>query len=99
MEQGTIEVTASHSPLAFIYSLFKVNIEIDGDLVKRPWATYLFGVPTGRHTVAVSYRWLFVSQCGRNSVDVEVHPGETVRVHYRAGLIRFLPGKMSVRGQ
>jgi hypothetical protein len=99
MEKGTIEVTAQHSPLAFIYALFKPNIEIDGRLEKRPWGTHAFEVTAGRHTVEVSYPWLFAPKCGKNSVEVNVSVGETVRIRYKAPPIRYVAGKITVDDQ
>ena len=96
MENGVLEVTATHSPLSFIYGLFKPNIEIDGHLERRPWGTHSFQVPAGEHTVEVSYPWMFNDRCGRNAVQVTVRSGETVRIRYVAGLIRFVPGKITV---
>jgi hypothetical protein len=96
MENGTIEVTAQHSALAFLYALFKPNIEIDGQLEKRPWGTHAFEVAPGRHTVEVSYPWLFAPKCGKNSVEVNVSAGETVRVRYKAPPVRYVPGKIVV---
>jgi len=96
MEQGILEITASHSPLAFIYSLFKTNIVIDGQLERRPWGTHRFPVEPGQHVVEVSYPWLFTQRCGRNSVEVSVGPGQILRVHYHAPAIRYMAGTITV---
>ena len=98
MEHGVIEVTASHSPFAFIYSLFKANIEIDGTLEKRSWGTHPFEVAPGTHKVEVSYWWLFNNRCGKNSVEVTLAAGQTIRVRYEAGLVRYVPGTITVEG-
>lgn len=95
MADGTIEVVAGHSPLAYVYAFVKPRIEIDDDEQKVPWGTHAFPVAPGTHRVAVSYPWLFKPQCGRNEVGVEVGSGETIRVTYEAGLVRYLPGKMA----
>ena len=95
MAQGRIEVSATHSPLAYVYARVKPTIEIDDSVTKRPWGSHSFSVAPGTHTVAVSYPWLFKRRCGRNEVEVEVGAGETIRVTYRAGLIRYVPGKMT----
>jgi hypothetical protein len=96
MEMGTIEVTAAHSALAFIYALFRPNIEIDGKLEKRPWGTHAFEVTAGPHKVEVSYPWLFSPKCGRSSVEVNVAVGEIVRVRYKAPPVRYVPGMITV---
>src|SRR5690348_8106917 len=97
MEQGTIEVTAAYSPLAFLYAIVKATIEIDGVVVRRGWGTHAIEVAPGKHEIAVSYPWLPVARrAGLNTVAVDVHAGELVRVHYTARLARFLPGKLRV---
>jgi len=95
METGVVEVTTSHSPLAFIYALVQTTIEIDNRVERRPWGTHRFEVAPGEHTIAVSYPWVFDRRCGRNSVTVTVRAGETARIAYRAPLIRYLPGKIT----
>jgi len=95
MSEATIEVVASHPSAAFVYSAMKVNIELDGSLLKRDWGSHSFPVAPGTHEVAVSYPWLFMRRCGRRNVVVDVGSGETVRVSYHAHLIRYVPGKMT----
>jgi len=55
-----------------------------------------FFVPPGHYEVSVSYPWIFAPECGKNTIGVSVQAGETKTVTYRAGLIRYLPGKISV---
>jgi len=93
---ATIEVTIGHSPLAFLYRLFRPNVRLDGELHRGRWGAQDFTVAPGRHTVEVSYPWLFTPECGRNGVVVDVLPGEVKRVIYRAGIIRFVPGRIRV---
>lgn len=93
---ATLQITTSYSPFAFIYGLFKPNIVLNGRLEKRPWGTQSFELPVGSYRVEISYPWLFNSECGKNSVEVTLQPGGTARVKYRAGMIRYLPGKISI---
>jgi hypothetical protein len=91
-----IEVTVTHSPLAFIYHFFTPTIQIDETKERRPWGVHLFPVAPGDYDVTVSYPWLFSPECGKNSVRVRVAAGQVKRVKYRAGFIRYLPGTISV---
>ena len=91
-----IEVTAAHPAIGYIYALFTPTITIDGIRHRRPWGTHSFDVSAGDHEVSVSYPWLFSSECGKSTVQVAVQLGETKKVVYRVGLIRYLPGKMTV---
>ena len=94
---ATIELHISHSPFAFIYALFRPGYRIDGGpLTKGVWGTQRLEVAPGSHTVTVSYPWLFIPEAGVNTVDVDVGADQTKKVTYRAGMIRYLPGKMTV---
>jgi hypothetical protein len=91
-----VEVTVAHSPLAFFYDLFMPPITISGQSHRRPWGTHFFEVPPGNHEISVSYPWLFSPECGKSTVRIALQPGETRRVTYTAGFVRYLPGKMTV---
>jgi hypothetical protein len=65
------------------------------DTVDRGGA-HSFDLPAGHYEISVSYPWILKSECGKNTVQVDLKPGENKRVSYRAGLIRYLPGKMVV---
>jgi hypothetical protein len=93
--QSRIEVTVTHSPLAFIYRFFTPTVEINGVKERRPWGVHVFALPPGDYEVAVSYPWLFSRECGKNSMRVHLEAGEERKVTYCAGLIRYLPGKIS----
>jgi len=92
-----VEVTAAHSPLAFIYAFFTPTIAIDGQRYRRRWGTHSFDLSPGNHEISVSYPWIFSSECGKNTVQIALRAGETRQVIYRAGLIRYLPGKITVK--
>jgi len=92
-----INVEVSHSPLAFIYDFFTPTITINDKVYRERWGTHSFNVPAGHYEISVSYPWLFSRECGKNSVQVDVQVGESRTVTYSAGLIRYLPGKMSVK--
>jgi hypothetical protein len=91
-----LEVTVGHSPLAFVYSLFIPTIAINGERHPKPWGVHSFELAPGDYEIAVSYPWLFLPECGRACVLVSLTPGEIKKVSYRAGLIRYLPGKITV---
>jgi hypothetical protein len=96
IQLSRLEVVVGHTPLGFIYEFFTPTITINGQANKRSWGTSSFDLPPGDYEVSVSYPWLFAPECGKNTVSFTLHPGETKRVSYRAGLIRYLPGKISV---
>jgi hypothetical protein len=91
-----IEVTVTHSPLAFIYNLFTPTIQIDDVKQRKPWGVHSYQLPPGDYEVSVSYPWLFSAECGKSTVRVHLEIGQTRKVTYYAGFIRYVPGKMSV---
>jgi hypothetical protein len=93
--QSSIEVTVTHSPVAFIYRFFTPTIQINGTKERRPWGVHRFSLSPGDYEISVSYPWLFSPECGKNSVCVRLEAGQARKVNYRAGLIRYLPGKIT----
>ena len=90
-------VVVTHNPFAFIYEGFTPTITINGASHRRRWGAHQFKVPPGTYEVSVSYPWLFSPECGKNTVHFEVQAGKRKTITYRAGFIRFLPGKMAVK--
>jgi hypothetical protein len=91
-----IEITVTHSSFAFVYRLFTPTITINGNKERRPWGVHSFDLTPGDYDVAVSYPWLFSPECGKNSIRVSLAPGEIKKVHYCAGPIRYVPGKITL---
>jgi hypothetical protein len=94
--QTGFEIAVTHSPLAYIYALFTPTIEINGAKARKRWGVHFVALAPGDYEVAISYPWLFAPECGRNSVRLSLALGEVKKIRYRAGLIRYLPGKITV---
>jgi hypothetical protein len=91
-----VELTITHSPFAFIYRMFVPTVTINGTKERRPWGMHTIELSPGNYDISVSYPWLFSKECGKNSVHISLAAGETRKVKYSAGLIRYVPGKMLV---
>jgi hypothetical protein len=91
-----IQITVTHSSLDFFYALCTPTIVIDGVKYNKRWGTHLFDVSPGSHHISISYPWLFSPECGKNSVNFPLSSGEIKKIHYCAGLIRFVPGKIYI---
>jgi hypothetical protein len=89
-------VRASYPPLAFLYGLCTPTITINDQPQSRPWGVHPFDVPPGNYEVSVSYPWIFMPECGKNTVRLTLQQGETKTVSYTASYIRYLPGSISV---
>ena len=77
-----VEVKVGFFPLAFLFLVCTPMIEIDGEAHKKYWGTHFFELDPGKHTIRIYFRYLFMSQCGANSIDVVVKDGETCRIKY-----------------
>ena len=93
---SSIQVETSYPALAFLLSAFNTRVAINGQRYELPWGTHTFPVGPGLHTVRVSFKYLLPSDAGGNEVEVDVPPGGTVRVRYRAPWLVFLKGKLQV---
>ena len=50
----------------------------------------------GRHHVRVSFKYVLPKDAGANDVDVDVVLGQTVKIRYRAPMLVFMKGKLTV---
>ena len=95
-KSSRLELTITHSPLAFIYRLFVPTVTINGTKERRPWGIHTIKLSPCDYDISVSYPWIFSKECGKNSVHISLGAGDTRKVKYRARLIRYLPGKITV---
>ncbi len=91
-----IEVTVTHSLLAFGYRWGTPTIEINGRKEQLPWGQHRFQLPPGDYEISVSYQWLKWKGCGKNTVRCRLDVGQVRHVKYRAGFDRGRPGTMTV---
>ncbi len=94
---ATIEIKTTYFFLAFLLALFKPQASIDGGpAFTVGWGSTPVPVPPGSHRVDVWMPYLFLPTMGRNGAVVEVRPGDAVQVAWRAPLVVFFPGKVTV---
>jgi hypothetical protein len=96
LSQTGVEITTKIFPLAFLLIFFKTNVTIDGTTSIVKWGTHFYGLEPGRHNIRVGFRYLLGKNMGENEIDVDVAPGQTVKVLYRSPLVVFSPGVISV---
>ena len=96
-DSARLEITTSFFPLSFLFFFCKTLIVIDGsDCGPVRWGTHTFAVGPGHHRVKVSARYLFFTETMANETTVELPPGGLVQVRYRAPLVTFMKGKITV---
>ena len=91
-----VEVTLAHSVLQLNYLLITPTLEVDGTTERRAWGVHRIELPPGYHEISASYPCLFSREGGKNSVRFRLQQGEVKKVKYRAGLMLYLPGKITV---
>ena len=99
-EGGAIRVKTGFRALAFMLNLVKTRLVVDnGPPVMQPWGETVIPVAPGRHSVECWFRWGVYQKAGDSSVNVDVAPGQTVLLEYRAPYFVFSQGQWKVNGQ
>jgi len=89
-----VEVKVGFFPLAFLLFLCTPRIEIDETVHKRYWGTHFFELAPGRHTIKIYFRYLFMPQCGANSIDLVVTDRKACRVNYSMPPLMLAKGSL-----
>ena len=80
--QTGVDVKLGFFPLAFFLFACFPRVDIDGAVEKRYWGRHFFPLSAGSHKVTIYFRYLWMSRCGQNSIQVDVKPGEVVKIKY-----------------
>lgn len=87
-----VEVKVTFFPLAFIYWLCPVYVVINGVSMRAKWGAQFYPLAPGRYTVGCFTKYLIAQRCGWNTVDVDIYPGQVVRVTWTAPHVTFMKG-------
>jgi hypothetical protein len=96
---GAIAVTAKYHWLAFLMGLFKPEIDFNGHRVANAWGRQVIPVPPGQYHVHVHVPYLLPPRIGVADLPVNVYPGQTVELEYRAPMVAFMKGAMGAPPQ
>lgn len=92
-----VHVTTSHTPLAFLLYMTKINLTVDGEAQRIGWGGTSLSVEPGQHDIEISFQY-FGRPMGKSSATIDVTDGSTTTVAYKAPLVVARPGKISVSG-
>ncbi|MBE7187081.1 DUF2510 domain-containing protein [Jatrophihabitans endophyticus] len=96
---SVLEIRPTFFFLAFLLVFFKPYYSINrSPAVQAQWKQNHVPVPPGRYEVTVWVNYLFRPQLGINSVLVDVPPGSSAVVRWRAPLTIFTKGRIGVAG-
>jgi hypothetical protein len=98
-EGGAIALTLKYHPVAFLMGLFKPRVEINGHQIQGAWNRTVLPVQPGQYHVHVHVPYLIPSRIGVADLNVQVLPGQTVELEYRAPMIAFMAGAMGAPPQ
>ena len=91
-EKTGLEIKTGFFPLAFFLFACTPVVSIDGQNHSRSWGTHFFELGEGAHTIKVFFKYLFMDQCGANSITVNVEKGKVTKVKY------YMPPLMTMKG-
>ena len=89
-----VEVKTGFFPLAFFLFFCTPTIVLDGTAHRKPWGIHSFALAPGRHTMKIFFRYLFMAECGANSIDVIVEEGKMKRIAYSMSPWMFAKGSL-----
>jgi hypothetical protein len=91
-----IEIIGRHNPLQWLLYFTKLTVEVDGQPQPGPWRKQRFiAVSPGEHRVNVFFKYLAKARCCEAETVVQVAPGQTTRLQYRAPQLMTSPGKLT----
>ena len=90
-----IELSASHTPLAWLLYFTKLTVSVDGTAQKLPWGSHVLPATPGSHRLEVSYGYLG-KQRGPASIDVPVADGGLTNVSYSTPPWMFAKGTLRI---
>jgi hypothetical protein len=96
--QTGIEITARFFILQFLLFLFPPTFVVDGQPTKAQWRKpFYFTTTPGQHTVRIFFAYLLFREAGAAETQIDVASNTVRRVTYRAPLLVFMRGNLSVQ--
>lgn len=96
---GAIALTLKYHPLAFLLALFKPQTEINGHVVANAWGRQVIPVPAGQYMLHVHIPYFLPPRMGPADLPVNVYPGQTVELEYRAPMAIWFKGALGAPPQ
>ncbi|GAA2603717.1 hypothetical protein Adu01nite_34770 [Paractinoplanes durhamensis] len=83
--------------MAFMLGLFKPVIEINGQRVGNTWSRQIIPLAPGQYLLHVHVPYLW--PLGPADLPVNIYPGQTLELEYRAPMIAFIRGALGAPPQ
>ena len=98
-EETGIEINLGFFPLAFFLYFCTPRVEINDRIRKKAWGKHFIPLKPGRYTLSIYFPYVFMSECGLNTVDFRLRPGEVKIVTYYMPPLVFMAGSLKVRAE
>jgi hypothetical protein len=96
---ATLALNVKFLPLAFFFFFVKPNVTIDGYQVPAVWGRNTIPVAPGRHQLHVHTPYFLPSRVGPADTVIDLAPGQTLELEYRAPVVVFLNGALGAPPQ
>ncbi|HEX5203601.1 hypothetical protein ACFQS1_34635 [Paractinoplanes rhizophilus] len=96
---GAIAITLKYHWMAFMLGLFKPVVELNGHPAANAWGRQVIPVPAGQYHLHVHVPYFLPPRLGAADLPVNVYPGQTVELEYKAPLAVFFKGALGTPPQ
>ena len=96
---GAIALTLKYHWMAFMLGLFKPVVELNGHPAANAWGRQVIPVPAGQYHLHVHVPYFLPPRLGAADLPVNVYPGQTVELEYKAPLAVFFKGALGMPPQ
>jgi hypothetical protein len=93
----SLEIDLGFFPLAFFLFACTPVIEINGKKHERSWGKCKFELDAARYDVKIYFPYIFMSECGANTVTINLETGDQKKISYYMWPWMFSKGSISVK--
>ena len=94
--QTGLQLQIRFFPLSFFFFFCTPNIEINGKKTRIKWGKSFIAIPPGKHIVRVYFKYLWMSECGANQVEVALQHQQQKKISFYMPPWIFSKGRLKV---
>ena len=91
---GELRIHTSFLFLMWVLFFVSTRIEVNGQVINRPWGWSSFPLPAGTHQVRIAFNYMF-GPMGGAMRNINIYPGHTSVLRYSAPFFIFMSGDLS----
>ena len=97
MATGVLDLFITHNPMAFLFDMCKPSVVVDDKEYVLTWGEHRLEVEPGEHNLKIFFRYMWMAECGANTIQVNVAAGDICRVKYYMPSWVYAKGKMTIQ--